>query len=147
MAITPVQPVARPQQRVERSGGKLGKPLGTALGLAGGIAGGIVGAAGGPASAAQGALGGFAAGQATGQGLGGLIDPAKSKVVSNQPMASAPMPTQSVSQKYKMSDNGRIALEGLRVAQADPDFAEYQEPLALAIMNDIAQNNPRTGRA
>ena len=140
MAITPIQPVQKRQQQTRTTGGQLGKTLGPALGIAGAIAGGL-------ATGGTGALGGFSAGMGAGQGLGQILDPVKRETVEQQQPSAPQLGVQQVSQKYKMSDNGRIALEGLQVAQADPAYAEYQEPLALAIMQDIAQNNPKVGRA
>lgn len=133
--ITPVQPSQ--QQKVSR-GGKLGRML-SGLGL---VVGGTIGAAGGP----MGALKGASAGAAAGGSLGNLIDPVRTKTVTTQgPQSMGQVGQvgggQSLSQKYKMSDAGRLALEGLQVAKAVPEYREYQEPLAMAILQDISANN------
>jgi hypothetical protein len=144
--ITPVQP--RQQQKVAR-GGKLAQPLGALGGLVGGIGGGMAGfATGGPLGALKGATMGAAQGAGAGATLGSLIDPARTKTVTQGPQMMGQIGGgqllgggQSLSQKYKMSDAGRMALEGLQVAKAVPEYREYQEPLAMAILRDISANN------
>ncbi len=139
-----VNPVQRQHtQQVKRSGGKTGQAL---QGL-GALAGGVIGGMAGPGGAAMGALSGASAGAGLGSFIGGQVDPVRQQVTQGPTQtASAPLQTSQIAQKYKLTDAGRAALQGLEVAKANPQFAEYQEPLALAIMTDIAQNN-QAGRA
>jgi len=144
MAIQGINPVQPAQQRQVSRGGKLGGPLGKLGALIGGVGGGLAGfAAGGPAGAAIGAAKGAASGAGTGMTLGGLIDPARTKTVTSGPqtMGSIGGGAASLAQKYKLSDAGRLALQGLEVAKANPQYEAYQEPLAMAILQDIAANN------
>lgn len=148
MAIQGINPVQPAQQRQVSRGGKLGGPLGKLGALIGGVGGGLAGfAAGGPGGAALGAAKGAAFGAAQGAGagmtLGGLIDPARTKTVTSGPqtMGSVGGGAASLAQKYKLSDAGRLALQGLEVAKANPQYEAYQEPLAMAILQDIAANN------
>jgi hypothetical protein len=149
--ITPVQP--RQQQKVAR-GGKLAGPLAALGGLAGAAIGtmtapGVGTKAGATLGAKLGAgLGGLSAGLGAGSTLGSLIDPARTKTVTQGPQMMGQIGGgqllgggQSLSQKYKMSDAGRMALEGLQVAKAVPEYQQYQEPLAMAILQDISANN------
>jgi len=143
--ITPVQP--RQQQKVSR-GSKLAGPLAALGGLAGAAIGTMAAPGAGTASGATlgaklgAGLGGLTAGLGAGATLGGLIDPARTKTVTQGPQSMGQVGGgQSLSQKYKMSDAGRLALEGLQVAKAVPEYREYQEPLAMAILQDISANN------
>ena len=131
-----VNPVQRQQtQQVKRKGGKTGQALQGLGAIAGGVVGGL---AGGPA----GALAGASAGQGLGGFIGGQVDPVRQQVTQGQDQtATGQIQTSQIAQKYKLTDAGRAALDGLEVAKANPQFAEFQEPLALAIMTDIAQNN------
>lgn len=143
MAIQGINPVQPAQQRKVSRGGKLAAPLGKLGALIGGVGGGLAGfAAGGPGGAAAGAAKGAAQGAGAGMTLGGLIDPARTKTVTQGPQSMGSVGgAASLAQKYKLSDAGRLALQGFEVAKAIPEYAEYQEPLAMAILQDIAANN------
>lgn len=143
MAIQGINPIQPAQTYKKSRGGKAGGVLGGLGGLAGGISGGIAGfAAGGLPGAIKGATMGAAQGAGAGMTLGGLIDPARTKTVTQAPQSMGQIGGgQSLAQKYKMSEAGRLALEGFQVAKAIPEYQEYQEPLAMAIMQDIAANN------
>lgn len=146
MAIVGVNPVAPAQKRTISKGGKLGGQLGALGGVIGGVAGGIAGMAGGPLAALQGATLGAAQGAGAGGTLGSLIDPARAKTVSQAPQSMGSAgggQGLSIAEKYKMSQNGRIILDALQVAKSIPAYAEYQKPLGMAILQDIAANNPQ----
>lgn len=150
MALQGIQPVQpRPAKQKTRTGDatKILKPVGQALGA---IGGGLAAAATTPftgplglaAAGTLGAASGAQAGGGLGAFLGEKITP--TRTITEQPQAAPPIQNlQSLSQQYKMTDNGRLMLEGLAIAQSDPDLQEFAKPLGTAIMQDIAQNNPR----
>ncbi|MDC1300000.1 hypothetical protein N8Z24_00680 [bacterium] len=160
MAMTGINPV-QPEQKINKtSGGRLARPLGTLGGLIGGIGGGITGAAPGLAAenpvlawkgGAAGATKGFLMGTGAGAGLGNLIDPQRTSTQTIGPRSTGSVGgmgggVESLAQKYKMSDSGRAALQGLAVARQNPQWQSYQEPLGMAVMQDIGANN-RQGMA
>jgi hypothetical protein len=138
MAGVQINPVAPPRKKMVKRGGKLGEILGKVGAVGGGIIGGFTG---GPMGALQGAT----TGATMGSTLGGLADPGRMvEAKPPQPQSQPRMDTLGqLSQKYKLSDNGRIALNALQVAQRNPQYQEYIEPLGMAVMTDIGQNNQR----
>ena len=146
MAITGINQVQPAQKIQTTSGGKLARPLGALGGLIGGIGGGVVGfKGGGPAGAAKGATQGFLMGTGAGAGLGNLIDPQRTSTQTIEPgfmgSVGGTGGVETLAQKYKMSDSGRVALQGLAVARQNPQWQSYQEPLGMAVMQDIGANN------
>jgi hypothetical protein len=105
--------------------------------MAGAAVGGTLGfLKGGPMGAVQGA----ATGSGLGSFIGGAVQPSRVSVTESQ--QTAPLQTENIAQKYKLSDTGRTVLQGLEVARVNPEFQQFKQPLALAILQDIAQNNP-----
>ena len=148
-----INPVTPAQVRTKRVGGKSKDPLQKIGAVIGGIGGGIAGAAAGglaagPAGVLGGAVKGSAFGAASGAGLGGvissLVDPVRDKSFqASGPQSGGQFSPSTLAQKYRMSEMGRSALSGYEVAQRNPQYAEFQQPLAMAIMQDIARNNGR----
>jgi hypothetical protein len=144
MAMVGINPVQPAQQIQKSKGGKLGRPLGALGALVGGVGGGLAGAAAGPLGIAKGATLGAAQGAGAGYTLGNLIDPQRTTTETIGPKSMGGVggfDAQSLAQKYKMSDAGRMALEGLAVVQQNPQYRDYIEPLGLAVMQDIGANN------
>jgi hypothetical protein len=129
MTTRGITPVQKPQpRRVKSGGGKLGEILAGVGAVAGAFTGNPVG--------------GAAAGATTGHTLGNIIDPVRTKTVQSAPQSMGPIAGgKLVSQKHKLSQAGHMAMEALQVAKAVPEYQEYQQTLAIAIMKDIAANN------
>jgi hypothetical protein len=135
MAVTPVQPVQRPQEitrQTRKSGGRIGQ-------IIGGIGGAVIGATTanpGLGAAAAGAL----TGAATGAGLGGIagesIQPAKFRT-GTRPTPSGGLPP------LQLSRNGQLMAESLQILQQMPKelSSPHSRSLTAALMQDLAQNS------
>lgn len=162
MAITRVSPVAPPQKGTTThvTPSKTAKGLGRGLGVAGGLAGATtgamqgaaLGAPAGPHGAALGAvaggvvglIGGAQGGQALGQTIGEGISPTRTKQVEVTAQPQIPQQLQG----FKFSQQGLTVLDAFNnIDQLGPDYAEYKQPLGIALMQDIAANNKRGGMA
>ena len=150
-AINPVQPA---RVITKRSGGGSRNILTGIGGAIGGVVGGLGGALAGGASAGpagvaigagKGALFGASAGAGLGSTISGFVDPVRTRQVQQggPQMSGGGLSMSNLSHKYKMSPAGLAALEGYQAIETSPQYAEFKQPLGMAILQDIAQNNRR----
>ena len=146
MALTAsgIAPVRRQQQyETKQTGGKTAK----GLQMLGAVVGGAIGAPTG---------GGMLAGAAAGSSLGGLIGGAVDPVRMERTPIETPSAVPQL-QTPRFSENGQAIADAMVALQQMPQDvrAEYQTPLAAALMQDLAQQNtaqaqipqPTTGMA
>lgn len=129
--VAPVNPVQQ-RQTVRQNPSKTSRGLGNALGATGGL---IAAASGGGFS---GNLAGVTSGRMIGQFVGESIDPSGTEVVQS------PVATQIGD--FKISQNGQLYAEALRILQnVPPEVAQpHSKALTAALMADLAQTNGRS---